>query len=238
VRKKAAHALGELRLPEAVEKLRQAYSNAGDAQKVALGAALFRLGDKDVRASLLRATEEPSTRLEAALALAEGKDAAGKAVLADVLATSTPERASWWRAARGLVKLDDAATREALQGELAHPEAKRRVEAADILAQARDAKARDQLARMAADPDFSRRGESALALARLEDARALEWVAEGLASTDSLERRLALAICGALSAGATAHGAQIAALTMDPDFRVRLTAEAVLLGMAGTGGTK
>jgi HEAT repeat protein len=239
VRVKASAALADLRLPDAAEKVRAALAGSGGAPKVQLAAALFRLGDKEAKAILLRALEDLPTRLTAAAALAEGGDAAGLQVLKDALAAATPERSAWWQAAGGLLKLGDADVRKLLEAELSQSAAIRKVRAAALLAGARDAKAREQLGRMAADPDFTQRGEAALALARLDDARASEWVESGLASTDSLERVQALAICAAFSAAAQKHGVKIAALAAeDPDFSVRLAAEAVILGMAGAGGTQ
>jgi HEAT repeat protein len=85
---------------------------------------------------------------------------------------------------------------------------------------------------MAADPDFARPGEAALSLARLGDQRALAWIAQGLASSDAEERKLALGVCGALAPDATKHaGALVKLAAEDPDLSVRMTAEAVLLGL-------
>jgi hypothetical protein len=57
---------------------------------------------------------------------------------------------------------------------------------------------------------------------------------DGFKSADPDERTLALAICGLLAAGAATHTGAIATLaTDDPDLRVRMTAEAVLLGLGG-----
>jgi HEAT repeat protein/tRNA A-37 threonylcarbamoyl transferase component Bud32 len=233
VRVKAARALGELGLPDAAPRLRDALAESGDKLKVEIAAALYRLGDKDVRVILKRATEEPATRLTAALAMADAGDAAGRAVLADVLQTLDEARADSWRlAARGLLELGDAAPRKALEAELAQPDATRSVGAAELLARAGDARAREQLARNTADEDFTRRGEAAVALARLGDQRALGWVARGVASPDDEERKLALAVCGRLAAHAATHTGAIAKLAADdPNESVRMTAEAVLLGL-------
>jgi HEAT repeat protein len=141
-------------------------------------------------------------------------------------------RKQWRRAAGGLVRLGDAGSRKLLEGELAQPDAARSVGAAALLARAGDAGARAQLARSAADPEFARSGEAAVALARLGDLRALGWVARGLASSDAEERKHALAVCGALAPDAATHAGAIAKLaTDDPDPSVRMTAEAVLLGL-------
>jgi eukaryotic-like serine/threonine-protein kinase len=232
VRIKAAHALGELGLPEAAPKLRAALAESGERLKVELAAVMYRLGDRDGRAILERAFGDPNQRLTAALALADAGDDAGRAVLADVVEITPVGRAPWRRAAGGLARLGDARARQLLDGELAQSDPARAIGAAEQLAHAGDGKARDVLARIAADRDAARPGDAALALARLGDKRALGWVAAGLASRDAGERTLALAICGALAADAAGHTAAIAALaTDDPELRVRLTAEAVLLGL-------
>jgi HEAT repeat protein len=232
VRVKAARALGELALPDAAPKLRRWLAGSGDKVKVELAAAGYRLGDKDTRAILIRATEDPGTRLAAALAMAESGDDGGRAVLADVVDALPAGREPWRRAAGGLVKLGDAKAHALLDSELAQPDAARAVGAAELLARAGDARARDLLARVVADREFARRGDAALALARLGDPRALDWIADGLASADAQDRALALGVCGALGAGAAARRGAIAALaTDDPDLRVRMTAEAVVLGL-------
>ena len=230
VRVKAARALGELGLPDAAPKLRTALAASGDRIKVELAAVLYKLGDKDARAILMRATEEPALRLTAATALADAGDDAGRPALVDAL-DAPPGGESWRRAAHGLVKLGDAATRKRLEAELARPDAARVVGAAAILAEAGDAKAKDQLARAAADPEFARPGDAAVALARLGDRRALDWVDRGLASADADERRQALEVLGLVTTGIAPHQAAIAKLATDADLRVRMTAEAVLLGL-------
>jgi len=232
VRVQAARALGELALPDAAPKVRAALARSGEKGKGELAAALYRLGDRDAGAILKRALDDPGMRLAAALAMAESGDAAGRAVLTDIVETTPPEREAWRRAAGGLARLGDAAARKLLEGELAQPDAARSVGAAELLARAGDARAREQLARVAADPGSGQPGAAAAALARLGDKRALGWVAGGLASRDAGERKLALSICGMLAADATTHTGAIAALaTDDPDLSVRMTAEAVLLGL-------
>jgi HEAT repeat protein len=234
VRVKAARALGELALPDAAPKVRAALAESSEKLKVELAAVLYRLGDKDARAILARAIEEPGLRLTAALAMAESGDDAGRAVLADIVEATPPGREQWRRALGGLLTLGDASARKLLEAELAQPDAARSVGAAELLARAGDAKARELLARVAADQDFARRGDAAVALARLGDQRALGWVVDGFKSADADERTLALAICGLLAAGAATHTGTIATLaTDDPDLRVRMTAEAVLLGLGG-----
>ncbi len=232
VRVKAAHALGALALPDAAPKLRAALAESGEKVKVELAAVLYRLGDKDARAILVRATEDPGMRLTAAVAMADAADEAGRAVLADILEATPQGREPWRRAAGGLVKLGDANARKLLEGELTQADATRSVGAAELLARSGEPQAQELLARVAADAEFARRGDAATALARLGDKRALGWVVEGLASPDTDERKLALAICGMLSAGAGMHTRAIAKLaTDDPDLSVRMTAEAVLLGL-------
>jgi HEAT repeat protein/tRNA A-37 threonylcarbamoyl transferase component Bud32 len=232
VRVKAARALGELALPDAATKVRAALDESGGPIRVELAAVLYRLGDKDARAILKRATEDPSMRLTAAIAMAESSDDAGRAVLAEVLEAMPRGCDPWRRAAGGLLALGDANARKLLESELAQPDATRSVGAAELLARAGDARARELLARDAADQEFAQQGGAAAALARLGDHRALGWVAGGLASADADERKLALSICGLLAAGATTHARAIAKLaTDDPDLRVRMIAEAVLLGL-------
>src|SRR5512140_2309395 len=87
VRVKAARALGELALPDSAPKVREALAESGDKIKVELAAVLYRLGDKDARAILLRALEDPSMQITAAIAMAEAGDDAGRAILADVVKT-------------------------------------------------------------------------------------------------------------------------------------------------------
>jgi len=232
VRVKAARALGDLVLPDAAPKLRRRLAESGDKVKVELAAAGYRLGDKDARAILMRAIQDPGMRLVAALAMAESADDGGRAVLADVVGTMPPGREQWRRAAGGLVKLGDANARKLLESELAQPDPARSVGAAELLARAGDAGARELLARVVADKDFARRGDAALALARLGDRRALDWVGDGLASTDPEDRMLALSVFGTLATGATGNTRAIATIaTDDPDPRVRMTAEAIVLGL-------
>jgi HEAT repeat protein len=232
VRIKAAHALAELALPESAPKVRDALAEAGDKLRSALATVLYPLGDKDARAILKRDIEDPALQIGAAAALAEAGDAAGLAVLTSALEDVPAGHPQWRRAAGGLLKLGDAKARKLLEGELAQPDATRSVGAAELLARAGDGKAREQLARNVGDQEFARRGEAAVALARMGDKRALGWVTTGLASVDADERKHALAVCGALAADAKAHAEVIKKLvTDDPDLSVRLTAEAVLLGL-------
>jgi serine/threonine-protein kinase len=231
LRVKAAHALGELALPDAVPRLVAALGQSGDQVKIELAAVMFGLGYQDARAMLERATRDPRTRLTAAVALAQAADPSGQAVLSELVQAMSPGTTSWRRAAGGLLQLGDATAREALRGELAQPDAARSFAAAELLARTGNGQARELLARAAADPGHARRGDAALALARLGDPRALDWVADGLASPEADERRAALEIAGRLAAAA-AHRQAIAGLaTRDPDPGVRLTAEAVVLGL-------
>jgi serine/threonine-protein kinase len=234
IRVQAARALGELALPDAAPKVRAALVRSGGRIAVELAAVLYRLGDKGAQSVLLRAIGDPSLRLTAAIAMAESSDAAGRAVLAEILNAAPRGADPWRRAAGGLVALGDANARKLLESELTQPDATRSIGAAELLARAGDDRARALLARDAADPELARQGDAAAALARLGDERALGWVARGLESADVAERRLALSICGRLAAGTTAHAPAIAKLvTDDPDARVRMIAEAVLLGLRG-----
>jgi len=227
---KAARALGELALPESAAKLRAVLAEAGEPLKVDLSAELYRMGDRDARSILFGALHDPTKRLTAAAALADAGDGAARAALADVMASVPAGRESWRRAAAGLIKLGDARARALLESELAQPDATRVVAAAEVLARGGDDRARALLVRVLADPAFPRRGEAAMALARVGDRSALRWVPDGLASTDVGDRMLAVAICGVLSPEAAAHTAAIAVLaSTDPDPRVRMTADAVLL---------
>jgi len=232
VRVKAARALGELALPDSAPRVRDALADAGDKLKIELAAVLYRLGDKDARAILRRALDSAATRLTAAVAMAEAGDDAGRAALAELLVATPAGREPWRRAAGALARLGDAKARGLLAGELVQPDAARAVGAAELLARAGDAAAKAQLARNLADPEFARPGSAAVALARLGDRRGLGWVPRGLASANADERKLALAVCGALAADAAVHATAIARLAAeDPDPRVRMTAEAVLLGL-------
>jgi eukaryotic-like serine/threonine-protein kinase len=233
LRVKAARALGDLALPDANSKVLAALAESGDKIKVELAAVSFRLGGPDARAILKRALEDPGMRLTAAQALAQGGDAAGRAVLVEILAATPVGREQWRRAAAALMALGDGSARSLLQAELAQVDATRAVAAAEALAGAGDSKARDVLARNVADPEFTRPGDAALALARLRDARALSWVAKGLASPDRDERRFALAIWAApIANNDKTYTGTIAKLADDdPDLSVRMTAEAVFLGL-------
>lgn len=235
VRVKAARALAELGLPEAAPRVRESLATAGEKPKVELAATLFRLGEKDAKAILLRALDEATTKAMAASALAEGGEDAGKAALTETMEVMPAGGGQWLRAAGALAKLGDETAKKALESELSQKEPRRSVQAAELLARAGDSKAKELLARNVADEEFVRRGEAARALARLGDKRALAWVGVGLASADKEERSQALAICGALVGDVKEHLGVIAKLASDdPDERVRMAAQAVLLGMEGT----
>jgi eukaryotic-like serine/threonine-protein kinase len=231
VRVKAARALADIGLPDSAPKVRAALAESGDKLKVELAAALYKLGDADARAILRRAVEDPGMRLIAAVALAEGADPAGRAVLVEVMEATPPGREQWRRAAAGLARLGDASARAALTSELTQVDAVRSIGAAETLARGGDGKAREYLARVAVDPDATRPGEAALALARLHDRAGLGWIAAGFKSTDVDERKTAIAVCAALGA----VGEQLVPLaklaTHDPDHGVRMTARAALLAL-------
>jgi HEAT repeat protein len=196
-----------------------------------IAAALYQLGESKLRPTLSRALGEPTMKLVAAAAMAASQDHAGESVLKDILATIPAGRAQWHRAARALLNLGDRDVRQKLQIEIEQASADHSVPAAEQLARAGDAQARERLARDVADETFPRRGDAAVALARLGDARALGWVHDGLDSARPEDRKLALAICGLLPAGATRHAGMVAWLANhDPDLGVRTVAEVVVIG--------
>ena len=234
IRVKAAHALGELALPDGAPKVRAALDDSGDKVRVELAATLYALGDKDSLAILKRAVSDPGLRLTAAVALANaGDDKDAHAVLADIMEGTPEGREQWRRAAAGLWKLGDVKAKRALDAELAQPDALRAVSAATLLARGGDADARAYLVRVAADKDFARRGEASAALAQLGEASALDWATDGLHSTDVEERKLAIAACARLAKhGGDRLASGVAGLaTDDPDRGVRLAADAALLAL-------
>ncbi len=229
VRIKAARALAELKLPEAAPKVREALAQSGDKVKVELAAALLRLGDKDALAILKRAVDDPGMRLVAASALAElGEDKAARPVLQELFDATPPGREQWITAAQGLTRLGDAKAKTALEGELAQSEPKRAIGAARALAETGDAKAKEYLGRVVADEVHTSRGAAAEILAQLGDSRGREWALGALASPDTDERKLAIAVLALTND--TEHTRELATLaTDDPDPSVRLTAAAALL---------
>ncbi len=234
IRVKAAHALGELALPDGAPKVRAALDDSGDKVRVELAATLYALGDKDALAILKRAVGDPGVRLTAAVALATaGDDKDAHPVLADIMEGTPAGREQWRRAAAGLWKLGDAKAKSALDAELAQPDAARAVAAAMLLAGGGDAPARAYLVRVAADKDFARRGEASAALAQLGEASALDWATDGLRSTDVEERKLAIAACARLArrGGDKLAGGVAGLATDDPDRGVRLAADAALLAL-------
>lgn len=229
VRRIAAAALVELGSPEAIPKIRDALSSAGNLVKTDFSAALFRLGNRDGQKILSRALEEPGKRLVAAIALAAGGDKSGRPVLEFFAGTDRSRTDDWREANAALIALGDADARARLESELGHANAQRKVRAAVLLARPGNA-AHELLAVLAADPQFSRRGEAALALARLGDQRALDWVQHGFTSADAEERAQAAAICGRLGSATPAHASAIADLVVDRDLEARMTATAAVLG--------
>jgi serine/threonine-protein kinase len=230
---KAARALGELALPDAAPELRTAYGKVDQLIRNDVAAVLFRLGDKDARAGLVSMLGQPGvTRFTAATALAAGGDDAGRAVLGDFIASRPQGSDQWRRAAIGLVELGDPHAHALLESELSQTDPVRAVGAATALARAGDTRAKDQLGRMVGDAKLARSGAAAVALAELGDPRAVEWIDRGLASADADDRVHALAVCGLTAAAAASHAAAIAQIaTDDQELRVRMTAEAVLLGL-------
>jgi HEAT repeat protein/tRNA A-37 threonylcarbamoyl transferase component Bud32 len=230
VRARAASALVDLAVPDAARRLRAALAGARGRLRVEIAAALYQLGDRDVRTILLRALEKPSERLLAAIAMAAIGDDAGRDTLSELVEHTPRHRESWRQAAGALVRLGADGPRALLERELTEPDAMRQVGAAAVLAGAGDARAKDQLARLAADPAFARRGDAALALARLGDRRALDWVSVGLQSPDADDRKHALAVASMLGGASPIDAPAIAVLLTDPDLAVRMTVEAAILG--------
>jgi HEAT repeat protein len=233
IRSKAAAALAELAPRDAMPRLRTAYSSADPHSRTKLdfAAALYRLGERDraVRAALVAVLDDPSQQRVAAVALAMAGDSTARPALTVLLDTRlSPEARRQITAA--LARLGGWPSRAWLDSELAHPDAARRVGAAELLARTGDPDGADHLARQAADPEFARCGDAALALARLGDRRALDWTQAGMRSLDAADRRQALAILGLLGTAA-AHAPALATLATDPDLGVRMTVEAVSLGL-------
>lgn len=236
VRVKAANALAELRLPDAARKIEAVLGDAG-ASRVELAAAMFRLGNESSKNILEEeiAKGQPKKVLAAA-ALAAQRDERGRKDLEEAVETLPKEGERWQTAAGALIRLGDAKTRKLLEKVLANGTAKETVVAAELLARAGDKGAVDFLVRRVEDEEFTARAPAALALARLDDQRALAWVPAGLASTSADEQRIAAAICGTLATAAAQHGPAIAAMAADENYelRVRMTAQAALLGMGGS----
>jgi serine/threonine-protein kinase len=232
LRRRIADTLCALGLPDAAPKLREALATAGSASRVDLAAAMFCLHDADSRGVLVIALGVPATQHVAAKALAAGHDDAGRAVLTDDAHTLTAGGERWRDAQASLLALGDADAKAALAGELSQKDPQRAIGAAAVLARAGDTAARDQLARQAADPDFAARIDAARALAELGDARAYTAIADGL--TRPAAKQAALVVCGLLPAGAKPYVKTIADIASDDheDPRVRMTAEAALLGQA------
>lgn len=236
VRVKAANALAELRLPDAARKIEAVLGDAG-ASRVELAAAMFRLGNESSKNILEEeiAKGQPKKVLAAA-ALAAQRDERGRKDLEEAVETLPKEGERWQTAAGALIRLGDAKTRKLLEKVLANGTPKEVVVAAELLARAGNKEAVDLLARRVEDEEFPARAPAALALARLDDKRALAWVPAGLASTSADEQRIAAAICGTLATAAGEHGPAIAAMAADEKYelRVRMTAQAALLGMGGS----
>lgn len=236
VRVKAANALAELRLPDAARKIEAVLGDAG-ASRVELAAAMFRLGNESSKNILEEelAKGQPKKVLAAA-ALAAQRDERGRKELEEAVETLPKEGERWQIAAGALIRLGDAKTKKLLEKVLANGTPKETVVAAELLARAGNKDAVDFLARRVEDEEFTARAPAALALARLDDQRAIAWVPAGLASTSADEQRIAAAICGTLATVAAEHGPAIAAMAADEKYelRVRMTAQAALLGMGGS----
>lgn len=229
----AAHALVDMKLADAVPKLREALAKSKDRDlELEMGMALYRLGDKDpkVRAIVNSGTLQRHTmwRLEAALALADAGDELARAPLADIAANTPKDADQYWRAIGGLAKLGDAVSIKILESELGKRPPSRVLRAATLLAHAGNAKGLDRLAAFLAEKDFENPEKAALALANEGDRRALVWVKEGLASPTAAERQQAVAMV-AWFAAAEHEAAIQKLLASDPDADVRATAELALL---------
>jgi HEAT repeat protein/tRNA A-37 threonylcarbamoyl transferase component Bud32 len=232
LRVRAARALRELKLPEAAAKLRAVLDDSGDKVRIDLAAAMAVLGDKDADAVLKAALADAAQGLTAAAALAEaGRGGAGKKLLAEVLAQTPVGRDRWRVAAEALARLGDKPAQQALAGELAQPDPRRAVAAAEALMRLGDDAGSAYLERVVADTSFAVRPLAALALAKGGGAGALAFVAAGLASTDADTRMSALAVVARLAGqGGTAHLDAVATIAdADPDARVRVVAQAVLM---------
>ena len=234
VRVLAAHALVDMRLHDALPKLREVLGKSNKARDLELevAMALYRLGDKgaDVLAIVNSGTLPNHTmwRLEAALALADGGDELARAPLADIAAKTPKDADQYWRAVGGLAKLGDQAALRLLEVELGKRQLSRVLRAAKLLAHAGAKKGLDRLAAFLAEKDFETPEEAALALADEGDRRALTWVHDGLASPSAEDRLKAVSI--ATWFVATDYKGSIARLAAsDPDERVRATAELALI---------
>ncbi len=237
VRKKAANALAELRLPDAAKKIQAVFdASGGDSRvKLDLAAAMFRLGNESGKNVLLDALNDPTRAVAAAAALAERREDSGRKVLSAALEDLQPSSESWRKAAGALARMGDAKAKARLEQELAGDKEAIAVAAAEQLGRAGDKNAVDYLARVTADEGFGKREQAALALARLDDKRALAWVVTGLGSESADERRHAVAVAGTLATAAADHLPGIAAMaTDDADSQVRMTALVALLCMGGS----
>ena len=229
VRVLAAHGLVDMRLAEAIPKLRVALAKSKERDlELEVGMALYRLGDRapDIRAIVNSGTlpNHGMWRLEAALALADAGDDLGRPALADIAATTPKDGERYWRALGGLAKLGDPAALGVLRAELTHAQVSRQLRAAKLLAHTGDKPALDRLAKFVADKTFQTPEEVALVLANEGDRRALDWVKKGLASSDAEERLQAIAL--ATWFVAAEYKPAIAKLsTDDKDETVRATAE-------------
>ncbi|MEO8698690.1 MAG: HEAT repeat domain-containing protein [Kofleriaceae bacterium] len=229
IRIKAANALGEMHLREAVPRLRVALARTKEPEEeIQIAAALYRLGDAEARVALNTATVHKNTQIFAAVALAENGDELGRKILLQVLETTPKGRDYWRMAIGGLARLGDERALAILEAELGGRDPQRSLEAAKTLARAGNPKGVDQLVKFVTDHELDHPSEAALALARLGDRRALDWVPTGFASPDADERKAAIAVCTTL--GAREHAAAIDKLARtDPDSEVRTIADVASL---------
>ncbi len=256
VRRAASHALCALGWRDGAPRLRDAMRRSGGSLRVQLAADLLCLEDREAIIAIEEALDDDAmVQLIAAEALARaGQRERAMPVLQRELAGTEAGSAPWHRAARGLLRLDDADARAALLRELARPEPARALAAAEILAAAGDREALAYLGRVLADAAFTHRAEAALALApHLGDSEAagfadqlLAFGQAGLGSRHAHERRAAAAVMGRLAghggyldaAGLEALQTKLEALRNDNDNTsdteeraARLTARVALLAV-------
>ena len=230
---KAAEALYELGMPDAVKPVQVILDDQGGQKRVELAAYLVAMGDDSAVHILEQSLEDsPHVRQRAAWGLARGGHCdKARPVLERVFnQPGWPGRDTWLRAAHGLLSCGDAAARTALIKELNDPEKTRALDAAEILAGEEDQVALEWLQRRVEDEDFAFRGEAALILAGLDDSTALRFVPDGLASQEPLDRQLAIATAARLAKrGGADYFHEIATMARDHrNHKVQVTAQVAL----------
>jgi HEAT repeat protein len=233
IKKTAAYALRDLKLPEAAPQVREGLSNADKNTKIHLSGVMLALGDKDAKPSLQKELSGPvALKLAAAKALAK----AGEKEPADIVAIlqeamQGPEGSQFWLdGAEGLAALGDETAKTKLQEARAKPDEKLVLSVLSLLSQGGDTEAKAQLARNVENPDYARRYEAALILARLGDPAGIGAAKEGAKAPDPVDRAASLATLGRFPSAANAVDVLIEA-TRDSDLVVRYTALAALLAI-------